>query len=90
MDEAKEAEKTGLSKDLANKLVKSEKKELFDELIKNKYVKPAFIAETLVSYTPEILRKYKGKDPFRIKDDHLKKIFESLNKGEITKEFIIL
>ncbi|RMF55811.1 Glu-tRNA(Gln) amidotransferase GatDE subunit E [Candidatus Woesearchaeota archaeon] len=88
-DEAKELEKIGLSKDLAYKLVKSEKKELFDQLVKNRNVKPSFIAETLVSYTPEILRNYKGKDPFRIKDEHFIRIFEALNKGEITKDSVM-
>ncbi len=63
---------------------------LFEEIVnKCKFINPAFVCETLLSYFPEILKKHKGADPFKIKGEHLIKIFEELNNKKITKDSVI-
>ncbi len=89
-EKTKRFEKLGLSKNLAAKLSKSDKVDLFEELIKKyKKIKPAFIAETLISYNSEILKKHKKSNPLLIKDKDLEQIFEKLEKGNITKNSVI-
>jgi Glu-tRNA(Gln) amidotransferase subunit E-like FAD-binding protein len=76
--------------DKIKNLIKLEKFSLFENVInKNKNVKPAFISETLLSYSSEILKKHKEADPSKIKENHLKKIFEELNNGKITKDSVM-
>ncbi len=87
VDELKEL---GLGKDLADKIAKSGKDELLLEIKKEcKGIKSAFIAETLVSYIPEILRSHKPADPSKIKDSHIKEIFGALEKGSIAKDSVM-
>ncbi len=89
-EEVEDIKKLGLSNDLAKKLTKSGKLELFSAFSKKfKNVKAAFIAEILVSYIPELLRNYKGLDPLKIKDEHLEKTFSGLDKGQISKDSIM-
>ncbi|MBI2564547.1 Glu-tRNA(Gln) amidotransferase subunit GatE [Candidatus Woesearchaeota archaeon] len=79
-----------LSKDLAEKISRSEYVFLFEELIKeNKNVKQAFIAEMLVSFAPELARNYPGSDIDLITEDYFKEIFKALNNSEITKESVL-
>gem|GEM_PF-3752680 len=85
-----ELEEKGLGKDLADKLVKEDKLELFTALHeKFSNIKPAFIAEILVSYEKELERNYKGTDSRRVDDQHLEQIFSSLNKEEISKSAVL-
>jgi Glu-tRNA(Gln) amidotransferase subunit E-like FAD-binding protein len=64
--------------------------EFFDELVsKFKDVKPALVAETLISYGSEVMKQSKEADPSKIKKDHLSQIFEDLNKGKINKNHIL-
>jgi Glu-tRNA(Gln) amidotransferase subunit E-like FAD-binding protein len=79
-----------LGKDMATKLGKSDKAGFAMKLCdKFKNVKPAFVAETLISYTPELLRNYKGTDPLLIKDSHLEEIFQALDSGKVAKKAVM-
>ena len=88
-DKIKKYEKLGLGGDLAKKIARSEKNSIFESLLKLKNIKAAFIAEILVSYIPEILRKYKGKDSTLIKEEHLIKIFEAVDKESVAKDSVM-
>jgi len=79
--------KYGIGKDKLKKLLKfgESKFSLFEKIAKNnKNISPGFVAETLLSYVAEISR-IKGADPVKIKNDHLVRIFEELNSGNIAK-----
>lgn len=78
-----------LSKDLADKISKSDDFTFFEEAVKKcKKLKPSFIAEILVSYAPELARNY-SVDASRIKKSHISFVFSALNKEEIAKESVI-
>ncbi|MBU0536772.1 MAG: hypothetical protein KKE20_07425, partial [Nanoarchaeota archaeon] len=86
-DKAAKLEKMGLAKDLAAKVTKTGRAELVTGLMgKFTDVKPAFIADTLLSYQSEL--KAKG-DPSKISDDNLSSIFSALNEGKIAKESVM-
>jgi len=55
----------------------------------NKNLSAPFVCDTLLSFGSEILRKHKGADPLKIKDDHLKQIFKAVNDGKVSKNSII-
>jgi len=78
-----------LSDDLASKLAKSDKDALFEEMAKEFDIKPAFIAETLVSYQRELNRDFQPCDPSIVTEKHLRKIFEALHKAEISKAAVM-
>lgn len=78
-----------ISQDQLRALEKADKLELFSTLKKKTTVKPVFIAETLISYTKELLRKHTGADPLRITDKDLEKIFKALEKGIIAKDSVM-
>ncbi len=75
-----------LGEDLAEKIA-YEKADLFEQFAaKFKNVKPAYIAEILVSSIPEIARTHLGSDVSKITEDVFAKIFDALDNGKITKE----
>ncbi|MBU0461948.1 MAG: Glu-tRNA(Gln) amidotransferase subunit GatE [Nanoarchaeota archaeon] len=81
-------ESLNLGKDLAQVVAKSGKAELFEEFAKKyKNVKPAFIAEAMFSTPKNLKRKY-GVDETRLKDPDFEKIFDLLNKGDLTKDAV--
>jgi len=83
-------EKYDIRSDKIKNLIKIELFPLFEFIVnENKNIKAAFVCETLLSYSSEILKKHKGADPLKIKEDHLKKIFEELNNGKITKDSVM-
>lgn len=88
-EKADELQQLGLSKDLAEKIAKSEQYGLFNEL-KNTCitVKPAFIAETLVSYPAEV--KKAGGDAGKINDATLRTVFIALDAGKIAKPSVMV
>ncbi len=75
----------GLGKDLAAFVAQSDKSNLFEELVKRHTVKPAFIAEVLTAKLVELKRDFGVEG---IRDEHLREVFELLEKGKITKEII--
>jgi glutamyl-tRNA(Gln) amidotransferase subunit E len=77
------------SKDLALDIAKSNFNDLFEKLIKLKNIKPAYIAEILVSFKSELVRNYKNTNPDLITEDILTTIFMALDKNEISKESVI-
>jgi Glu-tRNA(Gln) amidotransferase subunit E-like FAD-binding protein len=87
-EKAARLEKLGLGKDLANAAAKMGKAD-FVVLMAGKFknVKAAFIAETIVSYSREILKE--KKDPLKIKDEHLERIFSELDNGRISKDSVM-
>jgi Glu-tRNA(Gln) amidotransferase subunit E-like FAD-binding protein len=79
-----------LSSDLSKAIAKSEKADLFETIIKkNSKLKPAYVAEILVSYSRELLRDYMPCDPLLIKENNLLDIFNELDSGNITKEIVM-
>lgn len=82
----------GLSKDLSTAMAKHEHMPFFEQIItKHKKLKPAFVAETLVSYEPEILRNYKDKNPNTSLITHtvLDEVFVALTHEKIVKEHVL-
>jgi len=85
-DKAGELEKIGLGKDLALKVAKLGKRKLvvgFVERFKN--IKPAFIADTILSYASEL----KDSDPSKITDKDLEEVFSALDNGQIAKDSVM-
>jgi Glu-tRNA(Gln) amidotransferase subunit E-like FAD-binding protein len=79
-----------LSNDLSKAIAKSEKADLFETIIKkNSDLKPAYIAETLVSYSRELIRDFKPCDPTLITQKMVSDIFDELGNGNITKEIVM-
>lgn len=88
-EKAKRYSNLGLGKDLAVKLAKDEKASWFDDLAaRYKSIKPAFIAETLISGLREISRKY-DKDISKLSKEDLSEIFAMLEDGKISKNFVL-
>ncbi|MBD3310514.1 Glu-tRNA(Gln) amidotransferase subunit GatE, partial [Candidatus Woesearchaeota archaeon] len=82
-------EKLNLGKDLADKMARSGRRELIEDLIsKFSNIKPAFIAETILSTTKEIKRKF-DTDVDSITDEQYKEIFGYLDKGKISKDVLM-
>ncbi|MBI2668724.1 Glu-tRNA(Gln) amidotransferase subunit GatE [Candidatus Woesearchaeota archaeon] len=79
----------GLSKDLAEFVVKSEKLFLFEELVQ-KYpdMKAAYIAETLTSTLLDIKRQYQL-DPEKLTDENFKELFRYLSENKIHKGIVL-
>ena len=82
-------EEYNLSYDLAVLTAKSDKVELFEELIaKFPNQKQAFIAETLISTPLEIKRKYQL-DQNKLNDDDFRNLFYYLDRNKIHKDIIL-
>ncbi len=80
--------KMGLGKDLANLISKSEKKDLFDQCVKEfNNIKPSFIAETLIPTLKELARKEKV-DTDKITDENFKELFSLLDQGKVAKNSV--
>lgn len=83
----------GLSKDLANKIAKSVKCDLFEECVRVlPGLKAAFLAETIISAPREIRRKHgidieAGKN--RVDDRDFIDVLRSIEKGEVAKDSIL-
>ncbi len=87
-DKAEKFEKLGLSADLAKFIAKSDRAGLFAGFVKRfKKIKPAFIAETLVSTTRELKRQ--GIDADKITDKQFEDVFDALDTEKISKENIM-
>jgi len=87
-EKAEKFEKLGLGSDLAKFIAKSKKVGMFADFIRRfKKIKPAFIAETLVSTTRELKRQ--GIDADKITDKQFEEIFDALDKDKISKESIM-
>ena len=88
-NKVKRFEKLGLGKDLAVLTAKSDKADWFEEFVKKfKKIKPAFIAETLLSTTKEIKRKFTSEIDNLTKAS-FEEIFSYLNDGKVSKESIM-
>lgn len=86
-EKAEKIKKLGLGQDLANAATKAGKADIvfkFSEKFKN--VKPAFIAETIIS-TPKTIKKKENIDCNPSEAD-FEKIFDELNKGKISKDTV--
>ena len=79
----------GLGKDLALKLAKSNQTQWFENFVKKfKNIKPAFIAETLISTSKEIKRKF-SVDIENLTEKEYEEIFAYLDNGKISKESVM-
>jgi len=79
----------GLSKDLAEFAAKSEKVELFEELVESyPTIKPAFIAETLISTPLDIKRQFHH-DPEKLTEQDFRDVFKYLKEGKIHKDIVL-
>ncbi|MFH0978081.1 MAG: Glu-tRNA(Gln) amidotransferase subunit GatE [Candidatus Woesearchaeota archaeon] len=86
---SKKFESLGLSKDLASSIAKSNKASLFESYIKTfKNIKPAFIAETLVS-APKELRRRNNIDIEPFAKDKLDELFLLIDNGTLPKESVL-
>ncbi len=91
VDRASELKELGLGDDLANKIVKENKDESLIELVNEfENLKPAFIAETIVSYKKELMKEKLDSEKIeKITEAQLKEIFSSLDKGKIAKQSVM-
>ena len=88
-DKAKRYEEIGLNKDFAKLMSKSDKAEMFDRFVKEfDKVKPAFIADTLISSIRDIRRKYEA-DVDKITEKEFEEIFKALNENIISKNVVM-
>lgn len=79
----------GLGKDLAQFIAKSNKVQLFEQVVKQyPSLKAAFIAETLTSTLIEIKRKYNLNSEL-LDDLQLAKVFEYLSQDKIHKDIVL-
>lgn len=81
-------EKHKLAEDLARDLSKSGKHDLFEgfaEMFTN--IKPAFIAETMISLPKNLKRRYNA-DISKLSDADFEKIFSLLDAGKLTKDSV--
>jgi Glu-tRNA(Gln) amidotransferase subunit E-like FAD-binding protein len=79
-----------LGKDLATAIARSDRHVLFEEIARGSpHVKPAFIAETLISYPRELLRDHAPCDPLLIHDSDLKTLMTALEGGQIAKDSVM-
>ncbi|MBW2964390.1 Glu-tRNA(Gln) amidotransferase subunit GatE [Candidatus Woesearchaeota archaeon] len=76
----------GLGADLSAALAKSGKASVFENFVgRYKNIKPAYIAETMIS-TPKVLRRKYNVDETRLSDDDFEKMFSLLDTGKLTKD----
>ncbi|MFH1063839.1 MAG: Glu-tRNA(Gln) amidotransferase subunit GatE [Candidatus Woesearchaeota archaeon] len=81
-------EKHNLAEDLARDLSKSGKHEVFEDFTERfGNVKPAFIAETMISAPKNLKRQY-NVDVSALSDAHFEKIFGLLDTGKLTKDSV--
>ncbi|HLD79880.1 MAG TPA: Glu-tRNA(Gln) amidotransferase subunit GatE [Candidatus Nanoarchaeia archaeon] len=79
----------GLGKDLAEFAAKSDKVGLFEELVQEyPAIKPAFIAETLISTPLDIKRQFHH-DPDKLTEDNFRDLFRYLTEGKIHKDIVL-
>ncbi len=79
----------GLGADLAEFVAKSDKVLLFEEITKEyPNIKPAFIADVLVSFPLEIRRKY-GLEPDLLTENQFREFFRALNQNQIHKDIVL-
>lgn len=89
-DKAKRYEKKfGLSPELAKDIAKSEFSDLFERLCGEEKLKPAYLAEVLVSFPAQLVRDYEGAVPEKVEESHLEEIFKALKNEEISKDSVI-
>ncbi len=78
-----------LSADLAEFIAKSDRVLLFEEMVTTyPQIKPAFIADVLVSIPAEIRRKY-GLEPNLLSEEQLREFFRALSVNQIHKDITI-
>ena len=78
--------KLGLGQDLAKAIAKSARCSLFEKIVnKYKQLKPAFVAETLVSFKREVRKSRPSADPDKVNDKDLEAVFDALAQGRISK-----
>lgn len=89
-DKAKELEGIGLDANLSAKMAREpELLGLFRELSGLRNLKPAFVANMLVSYRKDIKGKFQDSDPDRISREDLKQALTALDRGSITRDRMI-
>ncbi|MFH1977832.1 MAG: Glu-tRNA(Gln) amidotransferase subunit GatE [Candidatus Aenigmatarchaeota archaeon] len=89
-DKIEKLEAAGLGHDLATKIGNNkEYYEVFSDLSNFKKIKPAFIAETIVSYKSEIHKKNKSANVDKISGEHLTSVFKELDAGKISKDAVM-
>jgi len=88
-EKVKRYESLGIGKDLASSIAKSRRNSIFESLLlKFKLLKPAFVAEALVSVPKEIKRKY-GIDADNLSDLQLEELFSLIDSGKLAKESVL-
>ena len=86
LDEVAEAlsKRYGLSKQVANELIDSERVELFEKIVEETGVQPSVIASTLVEHMKSLKRE--GFNVERVSEEDLLKFFKMVSRGELAKE----
>ncbi|MEM2995814.1 MAG: Glu-tRNA(Gln) amidotransferase subunit GatE [Candidatus Bathyarchaeia archaeon] len=77
----------GLNQKLARQLLDSERDQLFEVIAKESGVSPTTVAVFLTETLKALKRE--GVQTEKISENHIKEIFKSLGKGELTKEALV-
>lgn len=86
LDEVAEAlsKKYGVSKQIADELIDSERVELFESIVGETGVQPSVVASVLVEHMKSLKRE--GHDVERIREEDLLEFFRHVARGELAKE----
>lgn len=85
---ARQTSELGVSQTVISSLEKKGLFPLFQKLSKFQKVKPELKAQILLSYDKELLRRDSHANPQLIKEGHFLEIFDSLDKGSISKDSV--
>ncbi|MFH1211427.1 MAG: Glu-tRNA(Gln) amidotransferase subunit GatE [Candidatus Woesearchaeota archaeon] len=89
-EKAEKIEKLGIDKEIAKKLVRNNKAELFNNIISEcRNVKPSFVADILLSYSNNVNIADKHADASLIKDEDILGILRKLDNGKISKDSVM-
>ena len=86
LDEVAESlsKRYGLSKQVANELIDSERVEVFEKIVEETGAQPSVVASTLVEHMKSLKRE--GFDVEKVSEEDLLKFFKMVSRGELAKE----
>jgi len=86
LDEVAESlsKKYGLSSQIANELIDSERVELFEKIVSETKIQPSVVASILTEHMKSLKRE--GVEVEKVEDEKLVEFFRMVAKGEIAKE----
>ncbi|MCF8884980.1 MAG: Glu-tRNA(Gln) amidotransferase subunit GatE [Nitrososphaerota archaeon] len=81
------SEKYGLSKQIVDELIDSEKVELFEKIVKETFLQPSVVASALTEHLKSLKRE--GEKVENLREEHFVEFFHQVASGKIAKEAAI-